>query len=49
MPEMLRRSLTSAEHFLCGPQGELAGVSLNFRIVVAADLDSVAINAKAWG
>jgi hypothetical protein len=49
MREMVRRSLIPAEHFLCGRQGELADLPLNFRIVVAADLYSVAINAKSGG
>jgi hypothetical protein len=39
--------LTPAEHLLRRRQSELSGLSLNFRIVVAADLDSVAINAKS--
>jgi hypothetical protein len=39
--------LTSAEHLLRRRQSELSGLSLNFRIVVAADLESVAINAKS--
>jgi len=39
--------LTPAEHLLCRRQGELSRLSLNFRIVVAADLDPVAINAKS--
>jgi hypothetical protein len=39
--------LTPAEHLLCRRQGELSRLSLNFRIVVAADLDAVAINAKS--
>jgi hypothetical protein len=49
MREMVWCSLTSAEHLLHARHGKLSGLSLNFRIVVASDLDSVAVNAKAGG
>jgi hypothetical protein len=41
--------LASEEYLLCSSQSEFSGLSLDFRIVVAAQICTATIDAKTWG